>query len=93
MIKTGSLHLAASKGELLPVKWINPIYTCDLDKVRLQHLDGSALRWESGEEYDRMHRFIRLWRKLGWTIDEVDKALEGLAKKTVRHRKADNGDD
>ena len=31
------------------------------------------------DEYDRIHRFIRLWRKLGWTINEVDKTLEGLA--------------
>ena len=26
-----------------------------------------------------MQRFIRLWRKMGWTIDETDKALMGLA--------------
>ncbi|MEH2358568.1 neuraminidase-like domain-containing protein [Nostoc sp.] len=50
--------------------------TCDLDKVRLVHLDGTPLE---PEEYDRIHRFIRLWRKLGWTIDETDKALVGLS--------------
>ena len=31
------------------------------------------------DEYDRIQRFIRLWRKMGWTIDETDKALIGLA--------------
>jgi len=49
--------------------------SCDLDSALLQHLDGSSL---TVEEYDRIHRFIRLWRKLGWTIDETDKAIVGL---------------
>lgn len=62
------------------VKWKAPIDTCTLDKVRLLHLDGSAV---TPEEFDRMQRFIRLWRKLGWSIDEVDKALTGLVKKSV----------
>ena len=56
--------------------WLPARDTCDLDKVRLVHLDGSSL---TVEEYDRMQRFIRLWRKLGWTIDETDHALTGLA--------------
>src|SRR5262249_54343666 len=40
--------------------------TCDLQKVRLTHLDGTPV---TVDEYDRIQRFIRLWRKLGWTID------------------------
>lgn len=48
---------------------------CDISKVKLQHLDGSFI---SLEEYDRMQRFIRLWRKLGWKMVEVDKAITGL---------------
>lgn len=51
--------------------------SCNLDTVRLIHLDGSSV---TIEEYDSIHRFIRLWRKLDWTIDEVDKALIGLGK-------------
>jgi protocatechuate 3,4-dioxygenase beta subunit len=27
---------------------------------------------------DKMHRFIRLWRRLGWTIEEVDTVLTAL---------------
>ncbi|ESS71646.1 hypothetical protein MGMO_93c00040 [Methyloglobulus morosus KoM1] len=50
--------------------------SCDLDNALLQHLDGSPL---TVEEYDRIHRFLRLWRKLGWTIDEIDKAIIGLS--------------
>ena len=50
--------------------------TCNLDTARLQHLDGTPL---TVSEYDKIHRFLRLWRKLGWTIDEVDKAIIGLS--------------
>ena len=50
--------------------------TCDLDKVRLTHLDASPL---TVDEYDRIQRFIRLWRKMGWTIDQTDQALVGMS--------------
>ncbi len=49
--------------------------TCDLELVRLIHLDGSPL---TTIEYDRIHRFIRLWRKAGWTINETDSAFVAL---------------
>lgn len=65
-----------NEGNWLQAQWQSPKDTCDLSKVRLQHLNGTDVQ---PEEYDRMQRFIRLWRKLGWTIDELDKALEGLA--------------
>ena len=58
--------------------------TCDLNLVRLKHLDGTDL---SVNEYDKMHRFIRLWRKMGWSIDETDKSLVALtADKTTYTR-------
>jgi len=57
------------------VSWTAVRDTCDLDSVRLRHLDGNVL---DDDDYDRLQRFIRLWRKLGWSIDEVDKALSGL---------------
>lgn len=56
------------------ILWLPARDTCDLDKVRLTHLDGSVL---TVDEYDRMQRFIRLWHKLGWTIAETDLALMG----------------
>jgi hypothetical protein len=59
----------------LQIIWLPPRDTCDLGKVRLTHLDGSAV---TVEEYDRIQRFIRLWHKLEWTIDETDQALIGL---------------
>ena len=60
------------------VRWLPAQETCNLDKVRLTHLDGTPL---IVDEYDGIHRFIRLWRKLGWTIDETDKALTGVMSK------------
>lgn len=59
-----------------PINWLPARDTCDLDKVRLIHLDGSVL---TVDEYDRMQRFIRLWHKLGWTIPETDLALTGAS--------------
>ena len=50
--------------------------TCDLDTVRLIHLNGESV---TVKEYDHIHRFIRLWRKMGWTIDEIDNSLMGLS--------------
>jgi len=69
--ETGIWDLNGARLTWLPIR-----DTCDLARVRLIHLDGMPV---TADEYDRMHRFIRLWRKLGWTIDETDKALTGLA--------------
>ncbi|KAH7378543.1 hypothetical protein BKA64DRAFT_244791 [Cadophora sp. MPI-SDFR-AT-0126] len=55
--------------------WTVTYDDCDLTKVRLQHLDGKSV---TRHEYDRMHRFLRLWRKLDWTIAEVDAAISAF---------------
>ena len=65
------------------VEWSSAQELCDLNTVRLTHLDGSAL---TDAEYDRIQRFIRLWRKLGWTISETDQALVALSAKPARRR-------
>lgn len=49
--------------------------TCDISRTQLKHLDGTDL---VVAEYDCMHRFIRLWCKLGWSIAEVDQAIAGV---------------
>lgn len=64
---------------LLDLKFINPFGTsgatreivlqrpdptCDTDKMTLAGLSALNL--------DRIHRFVRLWRKLGWKMWEVD---------------------
>lgn len=58
------------------VTWNAVVDSCNIDKVRILHLDGSELHLD---EWDRMQRFIRLWLRLGWTIDQTDKALMALS--------------
>jgi hypothetical protein len=62
--------------------------SCDLDTATLQHLDGTPL---TVTDYDRIHRFIRLRRKLGWTIDETDKAILGLSIEKIPGAKPELG--
>jgi len=90
-----ALRIADAEGEMIgwideagisnrseeSVSWLPSRDTCNLDIVRLKHLDGSAL---TADEYDRMQRFLRLWLKLGWSIDETDQALAGLFSKPGR---------
>ncbi|HAK78015.1 MAG TPA: hypothetical protein DCM71_14170 [Runella sp.] len=60
---------------------LNQQDNCNLDTAILQHLDGTPL---IEAEYDRIHHFLRLWRKMGWTIDETDKAIVGLSGKEIQ---------
>jgi hypothetical protein len=49
---------------------------CSFDDVRLQHaLSGAEL---TSVEALRMLRFVRLWRRLGWTIDQTDRTLAAV---------------
>jgi len=75
-----SRSVLVDEGRELRVNWLPPQDTCNLDKVRLIHLNGDQLE---SDEYDRFQRFIRLWHKTGWTIDETDKALVGLSAKPM----------
>ena len=52
-----------------------PDSSCDLTRTRVQHLDGTLL---DDAELSRLHRFIRLWRKLGWSIADTDRAMIAL---------------
>jgi hypothetical protein len=61
---------------LLLLKFINPTLnakllhhdtTANLDNKSISNLDNDML--------DRTHRFLRLWRKLGWQMWELDKVL------------------
>lgn len=67
--------------ELLLVKFVNdpaiskseierPVDTCDTDVQVVTNLTAS--------KFDLMHRFIRLWRKTGWKMWELDLLLRNL---------------
>ncbi len=52
-----------------------PDSKCDLEGTRLQYLDGRLL---DDPALSKLHRFIRLWRKLGWSLTDLDRALVAL---------------
>lgn len=54
-----------------------PDAACKLDLLTLRHWDTSA-RTLSDTEWMKLDRFIRLWRVLGWPVDELDLALASL---------------
>ncbi|HKO62071.1 MAG TPA: Tc toxin subunit A, partial [Pyrinomonadaceae bacterium] len=61
-----------------------PQSKCDLDTTSLrtiqsiyENLPNSGI---TNDTWSRIHRFIRLWRKLGWTIHETDLMLAALGE-------------
>jgi hypothetical protein len=69
---------------LLTLEFVNPggataiqhlDTSCDLSQKRIQPMNAPLL--------DRIHRFVRLWRKLGWKMWEVDLV--------IRNRQIGNG--
>ena len=71
------LYTGTSRFNLTPFTCGDHKDTCDISKTQLKHLDGTDLVLA---EYDRLHRFIRLWCKLGWSIAEVDLAISGVGE-------------
>ena len=50
--------------------------------------DATTLRYAGGKAADpivllKINLFVRLWRKLGWTIEETDRALQALIPKNA----------
>ena len=52
--------------------------TCDTTKLRIANAANNLSDREFQSFLDRTHRFARLWRKLGWTVRELDKAISAL---------------
>ncbi|MBI4538056.1 MAG: hypothetical protein HY704_00930 [Gemmatimonadetes bacterium] len=67
-----------NSGRSLGIAWAGS--TCDVSAARLVRSDGDS---PAADELDRLRRFIRLWRKLGWTVLELDKALTALSAKDL----------
>src|SRR5215207_5618338 len=58
----------------------DPDAGCNFDLTTLQYADGTktdAISWL------RINLFVRLWRKLGWTIEETDRALSTFIPQAV----------
>jgi len=77
---------------LLKTRFLNPNLSilleapdnalCDLTQTVMVDLSTLGLI-PPDTTLDRMHRFIRVWKKLGWTIPEVDKAITALGSQDI----------
>lgn len=61
----------------------DPNDLCNFDDLQLRYADSSIDPDKRNDliravEFVRLYRFIRLWRALGWTIDQTDKAITAL---------------
>ena len=60
---------------------------CDLDSTSLRTIESiyEALPGSSvtTDRWSKIHRFVRLWRKLGWTIHETDLVLAALGEANI----------
>lgn len=59
-----------------------PVDTCNLSKLEIQVVDNDIpdKKEELKTVWNRIHRFVRIWRKLGWTMRDLDKAITTLPK-------------
>jgi hypothetical protein len=59
----------------------SPDSTCDLDKTTIKHLDQT--KDVSDTELLTLQKLVRLYRKLGWTIGELDVAVRTLGSSVI----------
>jgi hypothetical protein len=64
-----------------------PNSTCNLDTTELRTIqsiyENSPQSGIVDSYWSKIHRFIRLWRKLGWTIHETDLMLAALGESDI----------
>ena len=64
-----------------------PDSRCDLETTTLRTLrsiyQGDATSGLGDHHWSRIHRFIRLWRTLGWTLHETDLMLAALGETDI----------
>ena len=67
---------------LLPVGYskkvlvlLDPDTGCNFTSTTLQYADGSAA---APQDFLKLNLFVRLWKKLGWTLDEIDRAMQAF---------------
>lgn len=76
VLKTKVLAIDFSKVLVLA----DPDAGCNFDLTTLQHADGSSV---TPIELVRINLFVRLWRRLGWSIEETDRALQVFVPKSA----------
>jgi hypothetical protein len=58
----------------------DPDAGCDFDRTILRYSGGQAA---DAIIFLRINLFVRLWRKLGWTVEETDRALQAFVPKNA----------
>lgn len=102
---TKTIHSDLPVGEWLQRRWDAGVFDhllmldppkddeCNFDKTMLRFarlVDATDENREYALVYLKLNLFVRLWRALGWTIDEVDRALAVFIPE--RHRALQPGD-
>ncbi len=78
----GWINTAWEEGRFNQVLLLHDTSTaCDFDNTTLQYADGTAA---DSEVFLRINLFVRLWKKLGWEIDEIDQALKVFTPDTFK---------
>ncbi|MEQ1844079.1 MAG: neuraminidase-like domain-containing protein [Nitrospira sp.] len=58
----------------------DPDAGCDFDLTTLRYANGASA---DAIAFLRINLFVRLWRKLGWSIEETDRALQAFVPKNA----------
>jgi len=58
----------------------DPDAGCDFDLTTLRYASGKAA---DNIAFLKINLFVRLWRKLGWSIEEIDRALQAFVPKNT----------
>jgi hypothetical protein len=82
LLATRFVNPTASTNDRLEVK--SDTDGCDLDSLRLEH---HSRRVPNRNTRTRLLLFIRLWRKLGWSLTDLDRAVIALGPAVVVIRK------
>src|SRR5262249_18263471 len=72
--------------EVMKTRFINPVQAitlqvpadadpCDLSQTTLNGLDATALQ--------QIYRFLRLWRRLSWSIEDLDQTIRALGPPVI----------
>jgi ABC toxin-like protein/neuraminidase-like protein/virulence plasmid A protein len=59
---------------------VDPDSGCNFDLTTLRYASGAAA---DGIAFLKINLFVRLWRRLGWTIEETDRALQAFIPKNT----------
>ncbi len=84
LLDTRFINPVATEGQMLGIVSLdaNDPATCHLSKLEIEIIDATISlankRPALIDAFNRMHRFVRLWKKTGWKMRELDTAITSL---------------